>query len=514
VNETRLHVLRSSSIDKDVTHADETIPRPGFKWKTRVLIPGLILGGFLLLVGISAYGELAPAPVVEVSPVVVKSMEGVAAGAVTVQAPGWVEANPYRSYVTALANGIVREMLVLEGDSVTRGQVVARLVDEDARLEVQRARAKVKEREAALKAEEAELSAAKTEWENPTNRRQAVRVAQALQAESEATLKQISAEVVMEEANLEHAKSQYDRGVMLHTSDAVSEQELIRLRSNFLAREARVAALKMRLSAVKELIIKREADLEAAREHMALRTEDRKKVKTAEARTLRAEAALSQARTELAEAELRLKRMEIRSPMDGSVMSRLTEPGSKVVVFSDNPDSAKVLSLYDPERLQVRVDVPLADAAKVSVGQAAQVVVEVLPGKTFSGTVTRVLHEADIQKNTLEVKVALADPDPRLRPEMLARVKFLAEPDPDAESNRRVFVPQEAVHGSGRQAVAWVVRQFDGEQGTPFPQPVSLGIARIDGWADVVDGLNPGDLLVTSSVAGLSAGATVRVSAR
>ena len=64
------------------------------------------------------------------------------------------------------------------------------------------------------------------------------------------------------------------------------------------------------------------------------------------------------------------------------------------------------MRLYDPKRLQVRVDVPLADAAKVRVGQQAKVVVGVLPDRTFDGEVTRVVHEADIQRNTLQVKVA------------------------------------------------------------------------------------------------------------
>jgi multidrug resistance efflux pump len=102
--------------------------------------------------------------------------------------------------------------------------------------------------------------------------------------------------------------------------------------------------------------------------------------------------------------------MEIRSPIDGMVMSRLTEPGSKVVVISDNPGSARVLSVYDPRKLQVRVDVPLAETGKVGVGQQADIVVDVLPDRNFSGTVTRVLHEANIQKNTLEVKVAIENP--------------------------------------------------------------------------------------------------------
>ncbi len=74
----------------------------------------------------------------------------------------------------------------------------------------------------------------------------------------------------------------------------------------------------------------------------------------------------------------------------------------------------------------MRVDVPLVDAGKISVGQEAEIVVEVLPDKPFSGTVTRVMHEANIQKKHSGGQLFWGPPDPVLRPEMLARVKFLA----------------------------------------------------------------------------------------
>src|SRR5690606_19427044 len=131
---------------------------------------------------------------------------------------------------------------------------------------------------------------------------------------------------------------------------------------------------------------------------------------------------LEHARIELAEAQLRAARLEIKSPIDGVAMRRWIVPGSVGSMGSDNPEMARVAELYDPLHLHVRVDVPLADAAKISVGQQAQIVVEVLSDRTFSGTVTRITNLADIQKNTLEVKVALDNPAPELKPDMLARV--------------------------------------------------------------------------------------------
>jgi RND family efflux transporter MFP subunit len=198
--------------------------------------------------------------------------------------------------------------------------------------------------------------------------------------------------------------------------------------------------------------------------------------------------------------------------MDGVVMGRLTEPGSKVVIMSDNPGSARVLSLYDPGRLQVRVDVPLAEAAKIGVGQAAEVIVEVLPERTFSGAVTRVLHEANISKNTLEAKVSIADPDPHLRPEMLARVRFLSKTDSDAGSERqRVFAPEGAVRNQGGAATAWVVGNLDGDRGIASSRAVKLGHTRNAGWVEVLEGLQSGDLVITRTPVELAQGNRVRV---
>jgi HlyD family secretion protein len=515
LKDNKLHALRSVPEEEPSPPSDAGIPRPKFNWKTRALIPGIIIGGFLLLLGLSAYQELVPAVSVQASPVVTKSVDGPITGAVTVQAAGWVEADPYKSFVTALADGVVREVLVLEGEAVTQGQVVARLVDEDARLAMQRAEDRVKELEATLAVERAELHAAQVEWENPVERKRAIEMGEAQLAESKAARRQIAEEIAAEEATLEHAKSQYDRSIGLRESGAISDQEFIRLHSLYNAQVSKISGLKMREAAVKQLTAKHEADLRASQQHMALRTEERRKLDRGQASVLQAEAALNQARTILQEAMLRLERMEIRSTMDGMVMSRLTEPGSKVVVISDNPGSAKVLALYDPKRMQARVDVPLADAAKISVGQDAQITVEVLPDKPFVGTVTRVLHEANIQKNTLEVKVALADPDPRLRPEMLARVKFLAKADPSADEGRhRLLVPEGAVRGTGANTTAWVLSDFDGNRAVAVSKPIKVGPAKTDGWIEIAEGLQPGDLVVAGSASELKDGKKVTVTVK
>src|SRR5687768_8665950 len=98
--------LRTLSRAADTPQRSAAVPAPKFPWKTRVLVPGAILLVLLLLVGYTAQDVLLPARAVTVVPVVVKA--GTEAGAMTtVQAPGWVEADPFPIAVSALADGIV-----------------------------------------------------------------------------------------------------------------------------------------------------------------------------------------------------------------------------------------------------------------------------------------------------------------------------------------------------------------------------------------------------------------------
>ena len=202
----------------------------------------------------------------------------------------------------------------------------------------------------------------------------------------------------------------------------------------------------------------------------------------------------------------------MRSPTDGVVQVRLAYPGAKLMLEADMPHAAHVVHLYDPRRLQVRVDVPLADAAHIGVGQAAEVVADVLPDRTFAGHVSRIVHEADLQKNTLQVKVSLADPAPQLKPEMLARARFLAAAEPGdtpAGEEPRVFVPEELLReASGGQARVWIVDQA---RQVAAERVVTLGTRRSGAWREVTGGLQPGDRIIAEYPRALAVGQRVRI---
>jgi len=156
-------------------------------------------------------------------------------------------------------------------------------------------------------------------------------------------------------------------------------------------------------------------------------------------------AARDDAQTTLDIAQRELDWCTVRSPVDGVVMKLLAAPGAHV-----GPGGDGIVALYDPKRLQARIDVPLASVANVRAGQEVDVRTEVLPGKALRGVVVRVQRESDLLKNTLQVKVRLIDPDPILRPETLCRALFLAAEDAGEQaSGPALFLVPRAALKSG-----------------------------------------------------------------
>ena len=227
-----------------------------------------------------------------------------------------------------------------------------------------------------------------------------------------------------------------------------------------------------------------------------------------EAHVMDAKALLAEGQAQRDEAQLRLDRMIVRSPMDGVVIERLTAPGS-VVNFGNGDHGSHIVHLYDPRKLQVRADVPLAQAAQVGVGHPAEIIVDVLPGTTFTGEVTRFVHKADLQKNTVEAKVRINDPSDLLKPDMLARVRILQPKATDSAAGTRrisrVFVPRDSVNGNGE---VMVIESLNDGRGTTQRRAVDIGTTEIDGWIEIRSGLSPGDRIVLDEIA---AGTLVRV---
>jgi HlyD family secretion protein len=438
-----------------------TVPRPRSHWFLRYVLPMMILSVAGLMLMYAARDALLPVVEVEAVPVLTKAPTENATQTtgstqteptIVAQAPGWIEPAPYAVSVQALVPGVVKEVLVLEGDRVKKGQIVARLIDEDAKLAHRRAEAELHERHAA--AEEARAS------------------------------------VTVAQARLDEIADEIERKRSLVDAGGVSLGELVRL-------QHRLRSL--------------QGELDAAR-----------------AAVRRADAFVEQYAVAVDEAKLALDRTVIHAPIDGVVLLRAVIPGTRISLAGTGPGEAHfpgVVKLYDPSSLQVRAEVPLSDTAKVGIGTRATITTQALPDETFDGEVTRIIHLADIQRNTVQVKVAIRNPSPLLKPEMLVRVRFFGGReegssigiDHSTPESRRgagsllVYAATDAVlNREADRGQVWVIEPgADGRSRLAALRDITLGDTA-NGLIHVRSGLRPGDRLIVNPQSDLKPGARVR----
>ena len=153
-------------------------------------------------------------------------------------------------------------------------------------------------------------------------------------------------------------------------------------------------------------------------------------------------------------------------------------------------------------------------ARRIRNGRPARITLDAYPDTAFRGSVRQVVPTADRQRATVQVKVAIADRDPRILPEMGAKVDFLAPPTAEdslaygagAAARPAAFrVPAAAVRTDGGATVVWVVRE-----GRLVRRAVTAGPVSGD-FREVRSGLSGGEQLLVGGVEAPSEGMKVKV---
>ncbi|HAW96419.1 MAG TPA: hypothetical protein DCX60_09095 [Phycisphaerales bacterium] len=494
------------------------VPRPPARWFTRFAFPMAIIlctAGILLVTG---WNAVMPARDVTVISTAVRpvetTMQNKEMPTSSIQAPGWVEPDPFATFVPALEEGIIKELFALEGDRIMKDQIVGRLVDDEARIAVSQAQAELILARSAFQADKAAEEAASTELRELIETTRRVGLARAQHQKMIAQLQEYTSLIRASEAARDQLLDEIGRKETLIEEGAVAEALVVRLRLKAAAAQAELDGLHDQKMAKSAELDAAETELDAALRSRELLIHETLEAENAAANLERSKAAVALAEARLERAKLALDRCEITSPVDGIVIERLTSPGS-TINFGNGTHGAHVLHVYDPKKLQVRADIPLADASRVGVGQMAEIVVDLLPDEVFKGEVTRFLHKADIQKNTVEAKIRIIDPSPLLKPEMLARVRIMpgrsAMPGMEmATTMQRVFVPESAIVDPEGSPGLWTVEEIEGRRGTAALQSIVLGEGRNDDWREVVGGILPGAKVILDGE-GLTPGTSVRI---
>lgn len=488
------------------------------KWLTRYVLPMGMLFAFGALLAWTARDSLLGGTPVTVVPVLFARGENVAAGESLFEAAGWIEPSPTPIVVSSLFEGVIERLVVVEGQEVAEGEPVAYLVDVFARLAVREAEAKLDLARAELARAEAVLGEARANFEEPLDQVAALADAEARLAKIEGELTRIPYQIRASEANHEFARLDLENKA--GAQDSIARRALLAARNDL-----ELAAITSQEWKAQEGLLARERDALRERRGALARQLEKKVAPKRALEEANASLAAANARVELAETaleqdRLRLDRMVVRAPVAGRVLALVAKPGSRLMGLerASLADASTVVTLYQPARLQVRADVRLEDVPRVAVGQKTRITTPAASG-SLSGTVLAATSLADIQKNTLQVKVAIDAPPPVLKPDMLVRVTFLSpersrdetEP-PENESAKstplRALVPRALVTGSADSPTVWIA---DRQAGVARLRKIRLGPRSSGDWIAVTEGLAVGDKLIRGGRETLHDGERIRV---
>ena len=478
---------------------------------SRYLVPATVVLGFLGMLSWAARERFLSAREVTVVPVVVTRAEVQQAGTPLFQAAGWVEPRPTRSLVPSLAEGVVQELLVVEGQDVQAGDAVAHLIDRDARLALDQAKAGLRLQQSQLSMAEANLAAARQRVERPIHLEAAVAEADSSLAEVETELTRLPYELRAVQAAWAYAEQELTRKQTAASALAGRLlQEALSKRDAALAKMEELKARKPSLERQAESL-RRKRD--AATSQLELKTEEARQLAEAEATLEATRVQVEQAQLMVEARQLDLERMIVRAPTAGRVLELIAMPGSRLAGLGARSaqESNAVVSLYNPLMLQIRADVRLEDVPLVQPGQPVRIETASAAG-VIEGEVLASTSQANVQKNTLEVKVAVNDPPATLRPEMLAQVTFLAPETSaggagDPEERETLLIPRPLVQKGEQGSFVWIAEPA----GTARRRTVELGMAGNAQLVEVAKGLNTTDKLIVAGREGLEEGERVRI---
>ena len=428
-----------------------------FQWSARWIVVGLVLAA-ALGVAVTAVRFAGHETEVEVHRVVAGGRAGSDGSGIVLNAAGYIVAH-HKIQLTAKVVGKVAWIGVEKGDRVREGQVLVRLEDAEYRAQAQQAEGQL----ASLLAQLSELEAGSRPEE----------------------IARANANLARANADLKNAKIILGRVRKLFEEEVLPRQDLDNAQARYEAEAARVESLA------------READLV----RLGPRTE---RIEAMKGR-------VGQARGELALRRTYLESTLIRAPISGTILERAVEKGEFVTTSFVGERGAKgyVVTLADLNDLQVELDISQDDFAKLSMKQKATITTDAFPDRPYQGAIAEIAPEANRQKATVQVKVQVADPDAYLRPEMNARVSFLAAGEELAEeqapSGPGIFVPAAAVRDRQDRKTVFVVLEGRAKER-------SIQVGRVTaGGMQVAEGLIGGEEIVLSPPDSLEDGDRIRV---
>jgi multidrug efflux system membrane fusion protein len=217
-----------------------------------------------------------------------------------------------------------------------------------------------------------------------------------------------------------------------------------------------------------------------------------------------AQATFDQASAGIAKTQAIISQKLVRAPFDGELGVRHVEVGQFLTA------GTQIVSLTDLSHLYANFTVTEKDSGNLKVGQTVRIAVDAYPGRPFEGKITAIEPQIATDTRNIRVQATIANPDHILKPGMFATTTVVL-PDKPAV----VTVPETAVDYTLYGDSVYLIAEKKEDDGKTSLSAVRTFVRtgnRIDGRAEVLSGLKPGDRVVAVGQLKLQSGAAVAIS--
>lgn len=337
------------------------------------------------------------------------------------------------STIAAKTSGRVREIRVREGDVVKAGDVIAVLDEEQAVQREQQARLAVQGAETRVVHSQGQIGVLREQLKQAD-----LNVDQA-RLDAEGRVRQAEAQVATAEANLSqaqatHEQTRYDveKFAKLARTGDVSDRQREQAHTAELAQAAVVESASKQLSAARGALTAARANLQNPPIRSSQAAAIQKQIAQGQADVAAAQADADRARAQLKESQANRQDLTIVAPFDGTISTRVAEPGEVLV-----PGSA-IVTMVDLSKIYLRGFVPEGDIGRVKLEQTARIYLDSNPKLPIDAVVSRIDPEVSFTpentyfrnervKQVVGVKLLIKNPAGAAKPGMPADGEILVE---------------------------------------------------------------------------------------
>jgi len=337
------------------------------------------------------------------------------------------------SKIATKVSGRIREIRVREGDIVKAGDVIALLDEEQAAAREQQARSASQEAETRITRSQDQIGILREQLKQAN-----ITVDQARQ-DAEGRVRQAEAQVATAEASLSQAQAAYEqarydveRFTRLARTGDVSDRQREQAKTAAESQAAVVESMKKQVAAAHGALTTARANLKNPPIRSSQAAAIQKQINQAQTDVAAAQADAERARAQVKEVEANRADLTVVAPFDGTIATRVAEPGEVVA-----PGTA-IVTMIDLSKIYLRGFVPEGDIGRVKLDQAARVYLDSNPKIAIDAVVSRIDPEASFTpentyfrdervKQVVGVKLLIKNPTGSAKPGMPADGEILVE---------------------------------------------------------------------------------------